>query len=257
MHFSCTVKISAGILLSLFLAGLIGCTTERHIRASQPPELIRSNPGQPGLELILEFHRGKYHNHPTFAIWIEDMEGRFIETLFVTRYAATGIFGHGELEPGRWKAEPGPAVRPATLPYWFHKRGEKSGTVPDIPTPEKPVPDAISGATPVADFILKTNTATAVPSKFRLLMEINQTWDSNHYWTNNKYPDDPEYFTSLQPALVYAVSIDLESGISEYFLNPIGHSHYSGKNGLLYTDLTTFTTALQIAEKIIVRVSPR
>ncbi|HDP68410.1 MAG TPA: hypothetical protein ENN20_07935 [Candidatus Marinimicrobia bacterium] len=88
-------------------------------------------------------------------------------------------------------------------------------------------------------------------------MEINQTWDSNHYWTNNKYPDDLEYFTSLQPALVYAVTIDLDSGISEYFLNPIGHSHYSGKNGLLYTDLTTFTTALQIAKKIIVRVSPR
>ncbi|HDP68409.1 MAG TPA: hypothetical protein ENN20_07930 [Candidatus Marinimicrobia bacterium] len=140
MQLSSAVKISVCILLSLLLAGLIGCTTERHIRASQSPDLIRSNLGQSGLELILEFHRGKYHNHPTFAIWIEDMEGRFIETLFVTRYAATGIFGHGELEKGKWKAEPGPAVRPATLPYWFHKRGEKAAPFPISQLRKSPPP---------------------------------------------------------------------------------------------------------------------
>ncbi len=244
-------------IIFLFLAGFLSCGTGRHLKTPRTPDLIRSNIGRSGAELTVEFHRGKNHNHPSFAIWIEDMEGRFIETLFVTQYAATGIFGHGELEPGRWKAEPGPAVRPATLPYWFHKRGEKSGIVPDIPTPEKPVPDAISGATPTADFLLKTNTADTCPARFRLLMEINQTWDSNHYWTNGKYPDDPDYFTSLQPALVYAVTIDLDSGVTEYFLNPIGHSHYSGKDGLLYTDLSTLSSALQIAEKIIVRINSR
>jgi hypothetical protein len=47
----------------------------------------------------------------------------------------------------------------------------------------------------------------------------------------------------------------LDSELTEYYLNPIGHSHYSGKDGLLYTDLSTFTTALQIAEKIVVRVA--
>jgi polyphosphate kinase len=35
-----------------------------------------------------------------------------------------------------------------------------------------------------------------------------------------------------------------------YTLNPIGHGHYAGKDGKLYTDLSTFTTALQIATEI-------
>jgi polyphosphate kinase len=38
--------------------------------------------------------------------------------------------------------------------------------------------------------------------------------------------------------------------MAEYTLNPIGHGHYAGKDGLLYTDLSTFTTALKIAQSI-------
>jgi hypothetical protein len=39
-----------------------------------------------------------------------------------------------------------------------------------------------------------------------------------------------------------------------YKMKPIGHSHYSGKTGELFTDLSTFTTALQIADSIVVRI---
>jgi hypothetical protein len=244
-------------LLSLTISGFMNCSTDQHVQELRKPELIYTHIGRSGNDLTIEFHKGKNHNHPSLAIWLEDLEGHFLETLYVTRYIATGIYGHGELEPGKWKDEPGPTVRPATLPYWSHKRGEKTGIIPDLPSPEKPVPDAISSATPMADFILKTNAESTIPAKFRLLVEINQTWDSNKYWTNRKFPDDPDYFTSLQPALVYAVTIDLNSEITEYFLNPIGHSHYSGKDGLLYTDLSTLTTALQIADKIIVHVTNR
>jgi len=34
----------------------------------------------------------------------------------------------------------------------------------------------------------------------------------------------------------------------------VGHSHYSGKTGELFPDLSTLTTALQIADSIIVKV---
>jgi hypothetical protein len=34
----------------------------------------------------------------------------------------------------------------------------------------------------------------------------------------------------------------------------IGHSHYAGKDGNLYQDTSTLTTALQIAGKIVVKV---
>ncbi|MBN2601765.1 MAG: hypothetical protein JXR87_07225 [Candidatus Marinimicrobia bacterium] len=252
-------NLSLAVILSLILttAAFIRCSPDRLSKIAEKPELFRSNIGATGPELTIEFRKGFAYNHPSIAVWLETMDGQFIQTLFVTKYVATGIFGHGELAPGKWKAEPGPAVRPATLPYWLHKRGQKTGIVPDLPSPKNPVPDAISGATPVADFILKTNSSPEIPLKFRLLLEINQTWDANHYWTNNKFPDDPDYFTSLQPALVYAVTIDLESDITEYFLNPAGHSHYSGKDGNLYTDLSTFTTALNIADQIIVHITNR
>jgi hypothetical protein len=103
--------------------------------------------------------------------------------------------------------------RPATLPYWSHKRGQQTGRVPDLPSPENPVPDAISGATPSADFILVTNSDNPLPAKFRVLLEINQAWDSNRFWSNNKFPGDYDYLTSLQPAVVYAVTVDLDNAI--------------------------------------------
>ena len=102
---------------------------------------------------------------------------------------------------------------------------------------------------------LKWKTKKVKDRKFRVLLEINQPWDSNKFWTNNKFPGDIDYFTSLQPALVYAVTIDPNSDETEYYLNPIGHSEPSGQNGKLFTDLTTFTTAKEIAEKIIVHLN--
>lgn len=230
------------------------CSPVSNPKNQSRPVIIHSNIDGKGTRLSLEFQQGPAHNHPSFAIWLENLDGSFIQTLFVTQYVATGIFGYGELEPGKWKREPGEAVRPATLPYWFHKRGQKTGRIPDLPSSANPVPDAVSGATPSGNFTLNTRSDQPLPRQFRVLLEINQPWDSNHYWTNSKYPDDRDYLTSLQPALVYAVTIDLDSPMTEYHLNPIGHSHYSGKDGLLYTDLSTLTTALQIAQKIIVRV---
>ena len=32
-------------------------------------------------------------------------------------------------------------------------------------------------------------------------------------------------------------------------MNPIGHSHYSGKDGQLYTNLTSFSTALELLDQ--------
>jgi hypothetical protein len=90
--------------------------------------------------------------------------------------------------------------------------------------------------------------------KFNILFEINQTWDWNEFWTNNKYPDDEEYKTSCQPALVYSTYIDMNKLQDVFAMKAIGRSHHSGSDGKLYDDLQTLTTALHIAEKIEVRV---
>lgn len=242
-------KLFAAILL-VFL--LWGCASQQGI--NNEVLTIRTSPENPVREIEIEFIKGDAFNHPSFAIWTEDLEGDYIETLYVTEYVAKGKFGYGEIEPGRWKNEPGEARRPATLPYWAHKRNIQAPDGLYIPSPETPVPDGITTATPKDNFLLETATSYSRNAKFRILMEINQAWDSNEFWTNNKYPDDSDYFGSLQPALVYAVIVDPINPEEEYHLNPIGHSHPTGENGKLFTDLTTLTTAKEIAHKIIVRL---
>ncbi len=219
---------------------------------SQPLEVIKTTAGKGGPEIQIEFYKGPAHNHPTIAVWIEDLEQNYLQTLYVTRYIGTGIFGHGALGPGRWSPEPGRAVRPAALPYWLHKRSPDDSL--RLPSPENPVTDAITSATPRGDFLLASQTPDSIPAKFRLLLEVNQTWDWNDYWTNNKFPDDQEYKTSCQPSVIYAVTIDTNDGMSTYYMNPIGHGHYSGQDGRLYTDLSTLTTALDIADQIVVKL---
>ncbi len=214
--------------------------------------LLTSNVEGTGSSLEIEMLKGKAHNHPTFAIWIEDTSGNYIQTLFVTKAIGGGVFEHGDNSGGTWK--PGEVRRPAALPYWSHKRGIKNEYGSFEPTPKSKVPDAYSGATPVGSFKLSTHTDKTLKGKVKLMLEINQPWDWNEYWNNSLYPEDLEYKTSCQPAVVYSALIDLESKGNRIDLKPIGHSHYSGKNGDLFNDLSTITTALHIAGQISVVV---
>ncbi len=218
----------------------------------EPVQEIITTLDMEGHALEIIFMKGKAHNHPLMAIWIEDLDSNYIQTLYVAESIGKGFFRHGDPSSGRWM--PGPVRRPAALPYWGHQRGVRADDGYYIPTPEEPMPDAITGATPKGSFMLHTQTPGTDLKKFRLLFEINQSWDWNEYWTNTLYPDDEHYMSSSQPALVYEVHIDLGCGTAEYELIPIGHSHWSGRNGKLYPGLHTLTTALNIAESIHVRI---
>jgi hypothetical protein len=126
-----------------------------------------------------------------------------------------------------------------------------------MPDAENPVADAYSGATPVTSFILTAHADGPLPAKFRVMFEVNQNWDWNEYWTNDKYPGDNYYLNSAQPAVVYESLVDQAALRDRYIMKPIGHSHPSGKDGELDSDLSTLTTALQIADSIVVRVSEK
>jgi hypothetical protein len=219
-------------------------------RAAEAPEMITTNPDGKGQEIILEFTRGRSHNNPLLAVWLEDMDGNYIQTLYIVQSIGTSVFRHGNLGWGRWEADM--VRRPAALPYWGHQRGIKADDGLYLPTPDNPVPDAYTGATPLANFVLKSRADNPLSGKFRVLLELNQAWDWNNYWTNNKFPDDKEYKTSSQPALVYEAVIDMNGNQRTYVMKAIGHSHYSGKDGSLTTDLSTITTALDIAREIVV-----
>ena len=216
------------------------------------PEIISTNKTANGFEIELEFFKGIQHNHPLMAVWSETIDQKYIETLYVAESIAKGVYKHGDSKSGKWL--PGPVRRPATLPYWAHKRNimEEDGLY--IPTFLTPMPDAVTGPTPKGDFILQAKTTAIYPDTFCVLIEINQSWDWNEYWTNNKFPDDNEYKTSSQPSVIYKATLIKSNVNASYPLMVIGHGHYSGKNGELYTEINTLTTALKIAEKMFVKI---
>lgn len=218
-------------------------------------ETITSNVEGMGIGLTIGFTKGPAHNHPLMVFWIEDPDGTYIQTLFVARSMATGVFTYGDKSAGKW--QPGEIMRLAALPYWTHKRNILNDKGNYLPKKGFEVPDAYSGATPKADFRLLTRTDKIIGHKFIILCEINQSWDWNKYWTNTRFPDDREYNTSSQPAVVYAAEIDPTQEGTAVRFEPIGRSHHSGADGNLYHDLETLTTALQIAAEITVTVNPK
>ncbi len=199
--------------------------------------------------ISLKFEKGKQHNHPLFAIWLADENGKFIQTLYVSKSIGKGVFEHGSRKTGQWM--PGEIQRPAALPYWAHQRGILNELGTYMPTQNNPEIDARTGATPQQSFVVTFITDKPLNGKYKVMLELNQSWDWNETWHNNRFPDDKEYKTSSQPALIYSADIDANKS-DEVEMKPIGHSHYAGKDGSITTDLSTITTALKIAKKITV-----
>jgi hypothetical protein len=241
------------LIIILSVAALNGCQSARMKSAAEKDTLyiFSTNVNGSGQEIEIELKKGKSFYYPLMAIWVEDLDGNYVQSLYVAESIAKGVFGHGDASTGKWM--PGPIRRPAALPYWGHRRGVQAPDGYYIPTQSDPMPDAYTGATPTTGFLLTTRPNEELEKEVIIFMEINQSWDWNEYWTNNKFPDDEQYKTSAQPALVYSVKVNLNQP-GEYDMKLVGHSHHSGKDGNLYADLSTFTTALNIVGRLTVRV---
>jgi hypothetical protein len=245
--------ITLGFLIIVSAVSINSCRSSRFPIAPDMPDTLITNVEETGARVVFHFEKGESINHPLMALWIEDTSGNYLQTLYVAESIAKGIYGHGDKSTGKWL--PGPIRRPATLPVWSHSRGIKEDDGFYIPTVNTPLPDAITGATPPGDFIAICRLSQNIPPVFDVYFEINQSWDWNEYWTNDKFPDDEDYKTSCQPALVYKARIDQSVSSAPVDLTLIGHSHYSGKDGEIYKDLSTITTAKNITKKVCVALS--
>lgn len=205
-------------------------------------------------KISIELKKGDAFQYPLFAIWGEDFQGNYIETLYISRVISSSTFDYGMKAGDNWDS----AIlrRPEALPYWSHKRGIKASDGLFIPLNNAQDLDAVSGATPTSNFIVKSKCNIKENSNYRILVEMNQSYDWNEYYTKNKFPEDSIYSGSGQvgqPSLIYAAEIKSESlkSTKHKIMNLVGHGHYSGKNGELYKDLSQITTAKNIAERII------
>ena len=186
---------------------------------------------------------------PQMAVWVEDTQGNYLETLYVTKKASNSsyiqsLFGGDDVR------------RPEALPHWSFSRGIKGSDGLMMPTSTKPIADAITGATPVSSFDLRTVT-DAKYQEVVVKFEINRSFDFNEVYHANAFPDDVVYSgsgSSAQPSLIYAATIKLNDGDKYYFMNLLGRGHHSGKDGKIHSDLSGITTAKEMVSRIIIEV---
>lgn len=186
---------------------------------------------------------------PQMAVWVEDTQGNYLETLYVTKKASNSsyiqsLFGGEEIR------------RPEALPHWSFSRGIKGDDGLIMPSSSNPIADAITGATPVSSFDLRTVTDTdydEVVVKF----EINRSFDFNEVYHPKAFPGDEVYSGtgySAQPSLIYATTVNFKGDQPYYFMSLIGRGHHSGKDGDIHSDLSGITTAKEMVSRIIVEV---
>lgn len=228
----------------------------------QLTETLYTHFKQQGKNLSVDIKAGKHYSGPgatilgvtttgipQMAIWVEDRQGNYLETLYVTKKASNSsyiqsIFGGDDVR------------RPEALPHWSFARGIKGDDGLMMPTSKQPIADAITGATPVSSFDLSTVTQ-AKHDEVVIKFEVNRSFDFNDVYHPQAYPNDPIYSgsgASAQPSLIYAATINLIDDQPYYFMKLLGRGHHSGKDGKIHTDLGGITTAKEMVSRIIVEV---
>lgn len=227
-------------------------------------QTIFTNVGKEGLPLQLELRAGQhyqsppqplflglsYRSTPQLVFWLEDEQGNYLQTLYVTKKISHSEFRLTDIRNTELQR------RPEALPVWSHKRGVKEADGLVVPQRNNQDLDGVTAATPVGHYDVRT-VASSLPRRFRVLMEINRSYDFNAFYTKDRYPDDPVYSgsgSSGQPSIVYAADVNLQSRKQTLLMSPVGHGHYSGANGELYADMEGIDTALELVERIVVTV---
>jgi hypothetical protein len=183
-----------------------------------------------------------YTTVPQLAVWMETLDGQYIDTLYVTGKVSNSDFGD---------TDSGPTRRPEALPYWSHSRGIQEDDGYYAPVNNNADLDGVSGATPKSDSFISL-TAPRM-GEYRLLVEVNRPYDFNEYYSKDRFPEDPIYSgdgSSGQPSLIYAANINSNAS-GRHLLELVGHGHHSGADGKLYTDLQQITTAKRILTFIV------
>jgi len=116
------------------------------------------------VELTFTFTRQGGAASNQFAAWIEDTEGKYIKTLYVTKWTSGG----------------GYSKRPATIPMWVRRADPSKMTKAQI--------DAVSGATPQTGTLTCTWDGTdskgaSLPNgNYVLVLEGTLRWENQVYY---------------------------------------------------------------------------
>lgn len=237
-------------VITLGIIVLAICIIVFFVTRTEKNKVVNLKNEMAGKGVSINIHKGEHYLHdfkvnsvikiktpPQMAIWVEDSQGNYIETLYATSKIVYQNWSKAPSDPAQ-KAQ---IRREEALPYWTHKRGKN-----------QVVPDTVTSATPKGNSIINTKLGTT-KEQYIILAEINMSTDFNEYYPKEAKPGEDNYsggeFGSGQPAVIYAAAINAADK-KTYELVPIGHSSPDGSDGNLYKDLSKLTTAKDIIEKI-------
>jgi len=232
-----------------------------------------------GQTVTIELKKGPYFLWPQYAIWLETLDGQFVQPLYVTRAIGTNNFvnkvtkkdpsqvftshlmigpnaqARTALKGGEDPETKNTRMRPESLPVFLHQLGLKADNGYFVPTDDSLAIDGFSGATMTENFIYHAQLPSKLKGKYRVLMELNHSFDFNEYYSSDRFPDDKIYsgdgFTA-QPSVIYQAVIDFEQPEQISKMTLIGRGHHSGKDGKIYKDTSNLTTALALVDRAIV-----
>ncbi|MBQ0051022.1 MAG: DUF2271 domain-containing protein [Treponema sp.] len=118
---------------------------------------------------------------PQIAVWVEDSNGAFIDTLFVTKKASAN----------KWIGSP-KGGRPESLPDWYKAKGQN----PDGKISADDL-DATSSATPKKGIVINKNFSMEKGCSYVFKCQVNQSFDYNDFYTKENSGVDG------QPAVLY------------------------------------------------------
>ena len=187
-------------------------------------------------------------NPPQIAIWLEDTQGKYLSTVYVSHKIATQS----------WQASGGNhRHRHRYISDVMRKQSYPESGTGIQPTKKEPLIDGISGATPHKSFEIKLSPTTTL-KKFIVKIEINHSTDFNEYFPKSAKEGEANYSGgkegSGQPAIIYAANVNLSSGEKSFEANLIGHSSPDGSSGGINEDTSRLTTALHIVKRINVTI---
>jgi hypothetical protein len=247
-----TVCLLASFLIlagTAFAGGSGETTVKTDIPGSGVPIRIVVTEGEHFLHRLRVMPLISVKNPPQMAAWAETPDGEFLATLFIT----------GRIARQEWRGAPGDPTpteeirRKEALPVWAHRHGRVYADGLRVPTRQNPMPDSITAATPKAGFDLRT----AIPGSSDpvvIYFEVNASADFNNAYPADAEPGAANYsggeWGSGQPSLVYAATIDPDSGAARISMEPVGHGSPDGSDGRLRGDLSGLTTARHIVRSV-------
>ena len=119
---------------------------------------------------------------PQIAVWVEDSDGTYVGTLFVTKKASGN----------KWIGSPKDG-RPESLPDWYKSKGQN----PAVKISKEDL-DATTSATPKKGIVISKDLELEKGKTYVFKCQANQSFDYNEYYTKKNSGVDG------QPAVLYA-----------------------------------------------------